>query len=171
MLRTVCVGPRWDLKRIHTRTVGSSNTVDSVGFRRIDWRYSTIVINPLEVNLRSIWSIDVPIILGRQGSRVLRRHRHQTTGDNVLRLSLNSRKLRARVDSTVSDSVDVDCTIFPSLGGAYVLCVGNSSGLWGSNRVNEWSYESHRERSGSDSDAATASYAGKTLHFHEKPFP
>ena len=39
-----------------------------------------------------------------------------------------------------------------------------------SNWVNEWSYESYRESGGSNSGAATASYAVKTLHFHEKSF-
>ena len=36
--------------------------------------------------------------------------------------------------------------------------------------MNKWSDESYRESSGSNSSAATASYAVKTLHFHEKSF-
>ena len=41
--------------------------------------------------------------------------------------------------------------------------------IW-SNRMDERSYHCNRESGGSDSGAATASYAVKTLHFHEKSF-
>ena len=52
-------------------------------------------------------------------------------------------------------------------------CILSSSNRRGSriyNWMNKRSYESYRESSGSDSSAATASYAVKTLHFHEKSF-
>ena len=52
-------------------------------------------------------------------------------------------------------------------------CILSSSNRRGSriyNWMNKRSYESYRESSGSNSSAATASYAVKTLHFHEKSF-
>ena len=124
---------------------------------RINRRLRTIYILPLEVDLRAVRCTLETVILRRQNGGVLRRHQVDAARNNVLGDGLGSRKLRTGSDGTVRDCVDVDGSVhIRRRYGVLSLC--NRSVLRSNYRVNEWSYESNRESSGSDSSAATASY-------------
>ena len=168
---TVFIGPRSRSENKSTRARGGAipAILQEVGLCRVHRANCAVVINPLEQHRCAIRNVRLTIVFG--GLRVLPRQQVHVTVINWSTIDLLQATSAGHIST--SDGVGVNRVIARAAGNrsiSSVLSLCNRSVLRSNNRVNEWSYESNRESSGSDCSAATASYTVKTLHFHEKPF-
>ena len=136
-----------------------------VGLRGVDRRNRAVIILELHVH-RGI--IDAHSSL--QGTR--RRRFFET--NNTRQNAKSIRHVKSTIDITVGDTIRFD-----NLGRIRDRSSSNRAGglslrgccrLWGDNWMNKRRHKCDRKRSSSNRGAATASYAVKTLHFHEKSF-